>query len=152
MSLTWYSVNNTAEVSDLPDLAALGITMLCRSTRPMHVWRDPDTGRMVAEVGMITVWRDGRIRVRLFADAPEMAGTMLVRTALDCAERDLHKRDRWAYTRATKRNPGYWNANILCTVPEGESLFEAHAAMMRPAALDRRERLERALSDMESRA
>lgn len=133
MSLTWYAVNNGARVEDLPDLEALGIRMVSRSDRPMVAYRDAASGHLLVEVGIVSVWRDGSIRIRPRSDAPPIAVEALVRTALDCLERELHRRDSWAYYRATASRPGYWSAVIMVAPPEGVSVFEAHAAVLRPA-------------------
>lgn len=133
MSLTWYAVNNRAEVSDLPDLGALGIRMVSRSDRPMVAYRDAASGHLLVEVGIVSVRRDGSIRIRPRSDAPPVAVEACVRTALDCLERDLHRRDSWDYYRATKARPGFWAAIIMVAPPEGMSVFEAHADVLRPA-------------------
>lgn len=147
MSLTWYAVNNRADTADLPDLEALGISMSGRSQAPMSVQRDPESQVLVVNIGAVTAWKDGRVTFRPRLDAPPSAETVLIRTALDCLERDLHRRDRWEYRRATKDRGAYWCAHIMVQVPEGSSLFAAYADVLRPAR-----RHDRAASSMERAA
>lgn len=128
--LIWFATNNHITLDALPDLEVLGITVEPRSTNAVTAYRDPVSGRMVAEVGVVRVWRDGRVHIIPRTDCPDVALEGLVRTALDCVERDLHKRDRWFYTRATKDRPGRWGSTILLTVPEGSSLFAEHAEIL----------------------
>lgn len=130
MSLIWFAANNSVTLSDLQDLEVLGITVEARSPRAVAVYRDPITGRMVAEVGTVRAWRDGRVHIVPRTDCPDSALAALVQTALDCVERELHKRDRWHYSRATKDKPGRWGATILVAVREGGSLFAEHATVL----------------------
>lgn len=130
MSLIWFATNNSVTVDDLPDLEVFGITLGQRSAKPVTTYRDPISGRMVAELGLVRVWRDGRVRIIPRTDCPDGGVSVLVRTALDCVERELHKRDSWHYTRATKDRPGRWGATILCTLREGASLFAEHAEIL----------------------
>lgn len=135
MNLTWYATNNSISLEDVPDLAAIGITVLRRDRDPVRVFRDPDTGRMLAEVGTVAVYRDGRVHVIPRHDCPDVCLLELVRTAVDCVERDLHRRDRWHYYRPSKAAPvGAWSSDISVCIPDGHSLFEAHTAMLHPAA------------------
>lgn len=133
MSLTWYAVNNRADTTDLPDLEALGISMSGRSQTPMSVQRDPESQVLVVNIGAVTAWKDGRVTFQPRLDAPPSAETVLIRTALECLERDLHHRDRWEYRRATKARGAYWYAHIMVQVPESSSLFAAYADVLRPA-------------------
>ena len=136
MTPTWYAINNSVSLEDVPDLAAIGIKIGRRSLEPVAVFRDPGTGRLLAEVGTIHVYRDGRVWIIPRSDCPDACLLGLVRTAVDCVERDLHRRDRWHYYRPTKTAPvGQWLSVIAVCAPEGHSLFEAHAAMLQPAAL-----------------
>ncbi|OFT58156.1 hypothetical protein HMPREF3159_07990 [Brachybacterium sp. HMSC06H03] len=133
--LTWYAVNNAVTLEDLPDLEVLGIRVQARSTRPMTVQRDPGTGRLLAAVGTVRAYRDGTITLTPRWDCPDSGVLVLARTGLDCAERDLHRRDAWCYYRASKRTPvGYWSARISVAVPEGRSVLSAHAAALEPVA------------------
>lgn len=132
--MIFFSLNNRAGLSDLEFLSQLGIRELPRSPEPMKVSRDPGTGKLMAEIGEVTVWRDGLIRFRARHDTPDGAKVILARTAVECLERDLHKRDHWEYARATKNLPGSWSSIILVGIRDGGSLFEAHAEALRPAA------------------
>lgn len=133
MSLIWFATNNEATVSDLPDLEPFGIRLLGRSASPVIVYRDPASDRLLADIGRISVWKDGRVRIRPFYDSPDEAIDALVRTALDCHERALHRRDDWPYYRATAKRQGHWTTTISVSPPEGMSVFEAHADVLRPA-------------------
>lgn len=139
MSLIWFATNNSVTPADLPDLAVFGITVEPRTTKAVTVYRDPISLRMVAELGVVRAWRDGRVHIVPRADCPDAGLKVLTQTALDCVERGLHKRDRWFYTRATKRQPGRWGATILCTVPEGTSLFAEYATILGLASGCRRD-------------
>lgn len=131
----WFSVNNQASHEDLPDLRAFGITARPRHSRPVTVYRDPVSERMIAEIGTVNVWRDGRVRFRPRHDCPDSGINVLVRTALECVERDLHLRDKWTYFRATRDVPvGQWSATICVGLRDSISVFEAHTAMLQPAS------------------
>ncbi|MCT1776770.1 hypothetical protein [Brachybacterium sp. p3-SID957] len=136
MTPTWFAVNNQATLEDVPDLAAIGIKIGRRSPDPVRVFRDPSTGRLLAEIGTVHVYRDGRVWIIPRSDCPDGCLRELVRTAVDCVERDLHRRDRWHYYRPTKTVPvGEWSSVIAVWGPELQSVFAAHAAMLQPAAL-----------------
>lgn len=132
--LTWYAVNNAVTLEDLPDLEVLGISVAPRSSTPVHVYRDPATGFLLSTLGTVRVYRDGRVTIEPRHDCPDGGLVALARTALECVERDLHRRDRWTYWRATTRLAGCWSARISVRVPEGESILSAHADLLRPAA------------------
>ena len=121
MSPTWYAINNSVSLEDVPDLAAIGIKIGRRSLEPVAVFRDPGTGRLLAEVGTIHVYRDGRVWIIPRSDCPDACLLGLVRTAVDCVERDLHRRDRWHYYRPTKTAPvGQWSSHS--GLPTGRAL------------------------------
>lgn len=132
--LTWYAVNNAVTLEDLPDLEVLGISVTSRSATPVHVYRDPATGVLLATLGTVRVFRDGSVTIQPRHDCPDGGLVALARTALDCVERDLHRRDRWTYWRATTRVAGCWSARISVRVPDGESVLSAHADLLRPTA------------------
>lgn len=134
MELTYFSVNNRAQIEDMDVLHTMGIRLLAPSSEPMSAFRDPDTGRMRVEVGTVTVRRDGLIKIRPRSDAPTVAVRTLLRTAVECLERDLHKRDRWSTYRATKSAPGFWRAGISLSVLEGDSLFAEYVEVLSPAS------------------
>lgn len=134
MSRSWFATNNTATLDDLPDLEVFGIALGKRTSKTVSVSRDLPTGRLLATIGTVRVFRDGRVKITPRQDCPDEGVTVLVRTALDCVERDLHRRDRREYYRATAKVVGHWSGLISVRVPEGESVFEAHAEVMRPAA------------------
>lgn len=135
MSPTWFAVNNTATHADLSDLEVFGIRVTHRSQDPVTVHRDPQTGRMLATVGTVRVSRDGTVKIIPRLDCPESGVTVLARTALECVERELHRRDRWTYSRATAKRAGHWSARILVQLPEAGSVFTEHTEALRPAAL-----------------
>lgn len=136
MELTYFATNNQATLEDMDVLHAMGIRILDRAGGPMSAFRDPTNGRVRVDIGTVTVRRDGLIRIRPREDAPDVALKVLLRTAVECLERDLHKRDRWASHRATKNAPGYWRARISISVPEGESIFSEYVEVLRPAVAD----------------
>lgn len=127
MKFTWYATNNYARLDDLEDLGAIGVRVLKRSPEPMTFWRDYESGLHMVKTGAVWVFRDGRINVRPRLDAPPVLVEALVRTAVECFERDLHIRDKWSYFRATKTRPGYWYAGISAGMPRGmlEALMRA---------------------------
>lgn len=128
--LTWFAINNQADATDMDVLAPLGVEIMSPDRAPMHVHRDPDTGRLVAATGWVVVWRDGRIQVLPRHDTPPRLIDGLVSVAVDCLERNLHIRDEWKYYRATRTQPGQWSAGILRGVPDGRSVFEHHATAL----------------------
>lgn len=130
MSLTWFAVNNTATRHDAGNLSAFGVRLLEPSTEPVTVFRDPASGRVVAQIGAVRVNRDGSVLTQPRQDAPAPAVDVLVSTAVECVERDLHRRDDWAYRRATRTRGGYWHAVIVIGVPEGSQLFGSHVAAL----------------------
>lgn len=112
MKLTWYALNNTASLDDLEHLSALGIQRGTRSALPMHITRDYSSARWLVEIGEVYAYQNGEVVFTERCDTPETFTRALVRTALDCFERDLHRRDHWDYRAATKKRPGYWYATI----------------------------------------
>lgn len=135
--LTWFAANNSVTLADLPDLEVLGITVRPRSTNAVRAFRDLASGHMLVEVGLVRVWRDGRVHIIPRTDCPDVALEGLVRTSLDCVERDLHKRDRWFYTRATKDRPGRWESTICIAPRTGTSLFAEYAEVLGIASWNR---------------
>lgn len=133
MELTYFATNNQATLEDMDVLHAMGIRILDRAGGPMSAFRDPTNGRVRVDIGTVTVRRDGLIKIRPREDAPDVALEILLRTAVECLERGLHKRDRWASHRATKNAPGYWRARISISVPEGDSIFSEYVEVLRPA-------------------
>lgn len=127
MRLTWYALNNFARLDDVQDLGAIGVRVLKRSSEPMTFWRDYESGLHMASIGAVWVFRDGRINVRPRLDAPPVLVEALVRTGVECFERDLHKRDKWKYYRATKTRPGFWHMRISAGMQRGtlEALLSA---------------------------
>lgn len=131
--LTWFAVNNTATANDAPALAPFGVDLRAPSSDPVTVRRDPITGRLLAQIGTVQVLRDGAVLVCPRHDCPPVGTDVLVSTALECVERDLHKRDGWGYRRATSKRHGYWHAVICMSIPDGSPLFTAHAAALAAA-------------------
>lgn len=134
-NLTWFSVNNSASTADLDVLEPMGVQVIKASRKPMIVYRDPETGRLLAATGWIFVWRDGRVHVQPRCDTPPALIDGLVSVAAECVERDLHLRDEWRYYRATRTQMGHWCAGILRGISEGNSLFEAEATALSLAAV-----------------
>lgn len=134
--LTWYAVNNTATAADAPDLAPFSVHLRPASSEPVTVQRDPVSGRLIAEVGAVQVIRDGPVRVLPRHDCPPVGDDVLVSTALECVERDLHQRDAWEYRRGTSKRRGYWHAVIATSIPDGSPLFTAHAAALAARPLE----------------
>lgn len=131
--LTWFAVNNDARAADAPALAAFGVRLLPRSSEPVTVQRDPVSGRLLAELGGVQVIRGGAVNVRPRHDCPPAGVGVLVSTALECVERDLHVRDAWEYRRATTKRHGYWHTTICIALPEDTPLFAAQARALAAA-------------------
>lgn len=113
MTLRWFHVPKAAE----PDtLTALGIAMR-NPFGKMVYYVDPESGRLLAEVGEITVYATGRIVVWPRANINQRHE----RTLLGCAELAFReppsKKTGWWYRR---RGPGksYWASIVLVPVPE----------------------------------
>lgn len=128
--LTWFAVNNTATADDADHLAPFGVDLRPATGETVTVQREPVTGRLLAQIGAVQVLRDGAVRIYPRADCPPVGVDVLVSTALECVERDLHKRDTWAYRRATAKRHGYWHAIIAMSVPDGSPLFATHAVAL----------------------
>lgn len=131
--LTWFAVNNDARAADAPGLAAFGVRLRPRSSEPVTVQRDPVSGRLIAELGAVQVIRGGDVNVRPRHDCPPVGLDVLVSTALECVERDLHIRDAWEYRRATAKRHGYWHTTVCIALPEGTPLFAAQARALAAA-------------------
>ncbi len=116
MTLFWFTPSNEAELEDVEFLKNLGIEV--RAPRGQTTfYRDPDSGKMVGFIGKVFVLQDGRVVVRPCADTSDGALRILLRTALDCAERDHHlKHSGWFYRRKTTKRQGFWVSRILCAV------------------------------------
>lgn len=116
----WFSLNNGAELTDLDFLKNLGIHQEPPRGETLYL-RDQNTGRMMQFLGMVFVKTDGRVQFRPRHDTPAAGIRVLVRTAVDCLEHDLHKTAGWLYKRKTSKRPGYWATAVYVAVdPAGE--------------------------------
>lgn len=128
--LIFFAVNNSATAADADDLKPFGISLLPNTMEPVTVYRDPVSGRLLAQIGRVQVFRNGKVNVRPHHDCPPIGVDVLMSTALECVERELHQRDDWNYRRGTSKRVGYWSAGILMALPEGASLFAAHVTAL----------------------
>lgn len=132
--LTYFSLNNRSTTAELDALAVYGVRLAPASRELVTAFRDPVTGRMYVTIGEVIVRGDGTATATPRDDAPKAAHDILVGTAVDCLQRSLHLQGNWDHSPATETQPETWNSLIHISPPAGNSVFEAHAEVLRPAA------------------
>ncbi|GAA1103495.1 hypothetical protein [Nesterenkonia jeotgali] len=132
--MRYFAHNNNAQLSDLDFFKSLGI----RQERPRGETtyiRDQNTGRMLQHLGYVFVRTDGIVQFRSRGDTEEAGVRVLVKTAVDCIEDDLHKQGGWVYKRKTAKFPGYWAAAIYAVLDPSDAVSQ-EIAILKTAMAD----------------
>ncbi|MDO5492246.1 MAG: hypothetical protein Q4F53_01365 [Nesterenkonia sp.] len=136
-SFNWFTFNNRTTVADIDFLKSLGVQI----DSPMGIVnyaRDEDSGIMMGCLGHVFVRTDGVIKVRPHHGLQDNGLQVLLRTAVDCLERDMHLRERWEYRRKTKKRGGYWRCHVFAGInpnsEAGRSIEALSTAILREDA------------------
>lgn len=119
----YFAINNDAQLADRDFFKSLGIYQE-RPRGETTYLRDQNTGRMMQFLGMVFVKTDGTVQFRPRRDTEEAGVRVLIQTAVDCLERDLHKQGDWFYRRKTSKRTGYWAAAIYTTLGKNDAAYQ----------------------------